>query len=323
MYPAYYLEHSSAIYSYEAGYGVHMHQEFIKIKNKLNITCMAFFNLGTGDTNSTSSEEICKTDPMASAMCFYVNLNPSDCYKEINIDVSNNTEVNQTLELAKSVNQSFIIQVGDSRSISTFQYVVNPYNEKMGEIFYLTYLTDLKSVATDVVIDPREIEYLKRNILTNFQGYIGINNFLYSVLLPTQLMKEMISENFDQALWKRLSESEFMQVTLKDFGFNSTNIDIKSLISLWRAGLLQTSVETGLMKLILDDDYFMMLMNYWKRSSYIEQIYHINEEEILDQHLNPNFSPSEALKARPFCDEKKPHCKAGLELVHSFYKEDY
>ena len=48
MYPSYYFEHPNAVYSYESGFGVSMHREFVKVKNKLNITYAVIFNLNDG-----------------------------------------------------------------------------------------------------------------------------------------------------------------------------------------------------------------------------------------------------------------------------------
>ena len=308
MYPAYYIENPRAIYSYEAGFGIQMHQEFIKIKNKLNVTYAAFFNLGTGGNNSTSSEEICKTDPMATAMCFYVNLSPSDCYKELNVDVSNNTEMNRALELAKSVNQSFIIQAGDGRSVSTFRNAVNADLERMGKIFYLPFLTNMKDLKSVPTINGVTF------VLRNFEGYLGLNHFFHFAFdFPTILLKEMTRENYDSSLGRRLLDNESVQKKLRKFFHSSSNIEISLLKDLWRTGFLETALKT----LMSQDDSLLLLMDFWKQNYYIE---HINEKTLIKQW---SFNPSEALKSRPYCDEKKPFCNAGVELVHSFYKEEH
>uniref|UniRef100_A0A7M5XMI6 Cnidarian restricted protein n=1 Tax=Clytia hemisphaerica TaxID=252671 RepID=A0A7M5XMI6_9CNID len=295
MYPAAYIEDPRAIYSFEAGFGVQMHQEFNKIKKKLNVTYGAFFNLGSGERNTTvSTEELCKTKPMASAMCIYINLNPTDCYKEISIDVSNETEVNQVMKLAKSVNQSFIFEAGDSRSISTFQRTVNAHSEKMGDIFYLPFLTqlkDLKSVATEV--DPLDIEYDDGDVLTNFQGYLAVNGFLFFAFdLPTELLKEVKSENKIKTIWTRLLKNENAQKLLKrkfkeSFeSFNST-ITIDMLKFLQSFGKLEKALES----LMAHEDATLLLVDFWKKTYYIENV---SEEKLLDQW---SFNPTKALKA--------------------------
>lgn len=112
MYPSYYLQHPLAVYSYEAGFGVDMHKAVIDVKNQFNISYIAFINLHDGiktDNDSIKQDDItgrienennntkhyphaCYTDSDTgdiSAMCFYADLNPSDCYKELDININN------------------------------------------------------------------------------------------------------------------------------------------------------------------------------------------------------------------------------------------
>ena len=58
MYPSYYFEHPNAVYSYEGGFGEAMHREFIKVKNKLNITYGVMFSLNDGFKGMSSLEQV-------------------------------------------------------------------------------------------------------------------------------------------------------------------------------------------------------------------------------------------------------------------------
>ena len=80
-------------------------------------------------------------------MCIYRNLNPSDCYKELNIDIHNHqTAIEEALHLLQPYNLSFIVQAGDSASIGTFQRNAGLEGKKLKETFYLPFTTKTKTL---------------------------------------------------------------------------------------------------------------------------------------------------------------------------------
>ena len=103
MYPAYYFEHPNAVYSYEAGFGVAMHKEFIKIKNKLNISYVLVLNLKEEDSNITSNEQTCAQSQIDQGMCIYVSLNPKDCYKELNVNIKRQGAIEDAYEKMREI----------------------------------------------------------------------------------------------------------------------------------------------------------------------------------------------------------------------------
>ena len=150
MYPSYYINHPLAIYSYEGGFGVEMQKEFSKIKRKLNISYSAIINLHSGETPTNAVNpnggKPCIGKPSSSAFCLYTDINPTDCYKELNINVNNQSAIEEARNLTQAYGLSFVVLAGDSRSIVRYQKKVNGDSLKMHEIFYLPYITQFRNI---------------------------------------------------------------------------------------------------------------------------------------------------------------------------------
>ena len=324
MYPAYYFEHPNAIYSYEGGFGIAMHKELNKVKNRLNISYGLMLNLKEEDSNITSNKKTCaesQIDP--SGMCVYIMLNPNDCYKELNVNIKNQVDIEYALNQSKKFNISFIVLNGDSQSISKFIMATNRNRERMEEIFYLPFLTSLKNIP-EKHIDPNAAYHLGTG-LSNFQGSLAMNAFLYYGLdVPNALIEELENLNPIKTVWSRVLRNEKFQKILKEtidckkynrFINCSKDFDLEKISFLYRnfkkffIGIISSFMGKR--------EVTTFLVDFWKKTYYIENV---NEKKLLNQYI---FNPTKALKSRPFCEEKKPQCEAGEELVHSFYKEPF
>ncbi|XP_066923119.1 uncharacterized protein [Clytia hemisphaerica] len=320
MYPAYFLDHPLAIYSYESSFGVNMHTNFIKIKNKLNITYNAFFNLrDENQTSIRSTKELCANDPSASAMCIYRSLNPMDCYKELNIDVHDQNAINNALNLLTSYNLSFIVQAGDSTSIDTFLRKAGLQGQKMTKRLYLPFVT--KTISS---YDPnRDLSFMESTVLINFQGSGAVNHFfILSFNLPNILLQEF-----------RIKRESTWVLFLKEKRFQNR---LKNLFPCWQLRFLDMTyrcgnditltqffripisfLKSGINRMLTEQGWVEFLIVFWKSIYYIANV---TPENIL-RESQWSYNPSIALKARPYCDERKPLCQAGYELKHSFYEE--
>ena len=327
MYPAYYFEHPNAVYSYEAGFGVAMHKEFIKIKNKLNISYVLVLNLKEEDSNITSNEQTCAQSKIDSGMCIYVSLNPKDCYKELNVNIKRQGAIENALKQAKKFNLSFILLNGNSQSISKVIMMTNRDYEKMREIFFLPFLSSLKYISQEKT-NPNA-SYALSTALSNFQGSLTINKiFFYLLDVPNVLIAELEQPNYPIKLWALLLRNERFQKLFKDtidcnkyrFFINcNKDFDLNTINNTYG---LSKRIGTGIFKGILSSimekrEIKTFIIDYLKNNYYIENV---NENNLLS---HDTFNPTIALKSGPFCEEKKPHCEAGEELFHSFYKEPF
>lgn len=241
MYPSYYLQHPLAVYSYEAGFGVDMHKAVIDVKNQFKISYMAFINLHEGVSKREGNESLkhsssytyditggigdkSKTNHACyntnskneiSAMCFYANLNPNDCYKELDININNQQHVEHALNQIDQDGLSFVVTSGDSLSIAKFQSQSHSgfqhrvkTTDKSHERFHLPFLTKLKHFNEDEIIkkDEPHLSYEQANVFTNFQGSIAMNSFLLlNVDFPNYLMREFVSvTDTDKVVWTGL-----------------------------------------------------------------------------------------------------------------------
>lgn len=365
MYPSYYLQHPLAVYSYEAGFGVDMHKAVIDIKNEFNISYIAFINLHDGsniNNNSAMSHDnsdatttditgviennnqiklhphTCYTvdnnDDM-SAMCFYADLNPHDCYKELDININNQRHVEHALKQIDQDGLSFVVASGDSLSIAKFQSQSRSgfrhrvkTSDQDHERFHLPFLTKLKhfnEYEYGEKRNERHLSYEQANVFTNFQGSIAMNSFLlFNVDFPNYLMREFESEtDTEKVIWTGLLETAgfqtYLQSTIscvffKHFNVSyicGTKIELNLLLKI-PSFLVKREIE----KLMPRKDLLGFLYEFWKGHYYLENI----EHQSLLSYMN-SFNPKNALKYKPYCAERKPECKAGYELVHSFYKE--
>ena len=320
MYSSYFLDHPLAIYSYESSFGVNMHKNFIKIKNKLNISYNAFFNLrDMNQTSIQSTKELCATDPTASAMCIYRSLNPTDCYKELNIDIHNRTAIVDAITLLTKHNFSFIVQAGDSASINTFLQNTGLQGRKMEEKLYLPFVT--KTIGRS---DPnRELSYMGGTVLTNFQGSGAVNHFFILTFdLPNILLREFKMKS--KSVWPFLLRERMFQERVKrlfpcwQLRFLDWNYRCGSDLTLTQFFKIPSSfLERGMKRMLTEQSWVQFLIGFWKSIYYIANV----SPEFILREAQWSYNPSIALKARPYCDEKKPFCQAGYELEHSFYKE--
>lgn len=339
MYPSYYLQHPLAVYSYEAGFSVDMHKAVIDIKKQFQISYIGFINLVDGEkvnnSKATNSPYACynANNNDISAFCFYVDLNPSDCYKEIDINVNNKRHVERALQLIDQNGFSFIMISGDSLSIakfqsqtqSGFQHRVKTADQNH-ERFYLPFLTKLKlSKEDESKNEKRYLSYEQANVFTNFQGSIAMNSFLMlNVDFPNYLMREFESvADTEKVVWTGLLDTtSFQQYLLStiscivfkyiDLSYTcGSKIELDLLLKI-PPSLLKLEIE----KLMFRKELRGFLYDFWKSHYYLENI----EHQSLLKYLN-SFNPKNALKYRPYCVERKPECKPGHELVHSFYKE--
>ena len=333
MYPAYYVENPLYIYSYEASFGVNIHDKFIKIKEKLNITYTGIFNLQqevpiVNDSRTISQESLKEcdfsTNQPITAFCYYLRAKPNECYKEININANNKTEIEIAINQTKIHKLSFILLAGDSWAITKFRELSGTSEQKMKDIFYLPFLTESKNISNNVL--PEELSYDKKTVFSNFPGSRAINillNFVFN--FANKLMDEFNSSNKDnKVIWRGLLKQPLFQAFLKNnirfvyLNFFDNTYKENDDITLDLVLEVPHSLMKDLVSLLMKDQRMLsFLVKHYKRAYYIQNV---NQDKLMNQHT---FNPSRALESRPFCNEKKPNCSSGQELIHSFYQEQY
>ena len=241
IYPAYYGENSRSIYSYEAGFGFEMHKDIIETKNEMNVTYMAFLNLYMGNQTlrrRKSTKELCKLDPSLQKWCLYINLNPEDCFKELDVDVTNKTAVQDTLELLRQYGITFLVVAGYQNSYHTFTVQSRLLFLNSKGFFHLP----LISISSDIDFDrnPRKtiVNYNSENILTNFHGALQLNSlFRYAFRLPGIIIEEANKQHLDDGIKflfdNFIFKNEAFKVIIQKYlpGKNLTYDTVKSLVS--------------------------------------------------------------------------------------------
>ena len=321
MYPAYYVEHPNAVYSYEAGFGDAVHKEFIKVKNRLNISYGLFLNLWGDDSTKITNKKTCAESEIDNtAMCTYIKLNPNDCYKELNINIEKHESIQNALKHAKKFNLSFILLNGNSQAISKFLSRADVHGKRMRGTFFLPYVKSLKHIQK-LKLEDSSINYNLGTAFSNFQGSLAMNAlFYYTLDIPNSLMGELESKG-PKTSWSRILKNKRFQTLIKQSSSYCRLMDCKKDLTLYIVMKLYSLSKKTVLRIISSimkrQEVTTFLIDFWKKTYYIENV---SEQKLLNQYT---FNPSSALKARPFCEEKKPLCGAGEELVHSFYKEQY
>ena len=123
MYPAFYLEHPLAVYSYESAFGVQIIRSLGKIKTTLKVDYFALFNLRDKETGDNTEDyyRSCRGDTTDTIVCNFVNEYPDDCVKILDVNVNDDKEIEKALRLIRRDNITFILYKGDSQLLSTFR----------------------------------------------------------------------------------------------------------------------------------------------------------------------------------------------------------
>ena len=328
MYPSYFLENPLAVYSYESSFGFEIQDKFIRMRDNFNITYSGFFNLRTTPENkqdSASNFDKCIdiSNQNTRAMCYYLKARPDGCYKEVNVNVNNETEILTAIDQAKSNNLSFLSLAGDSWSISEFRGSADLSEKIMHENFYLPFLTESRYIPENHLVVP---SYKKATAFFNFPGARTTNILLdYVFDFPFELKNELESRWPKKIIWEQLLSQKKFQEFLKQkvscafvkFVFKDYVCGADFGVEMIRVYVKHFGIESLIGYMIENEEMLLFLIREFKRGYYIGDI---NEERLLKQQT---FNPKHALKARPFCEEKTPICDAGRELFHSFYKEPY
>ena len=264
-------------------------------------------------------------------MCFYKNLSPADCFKEIDVVVHNKTQVDEVVARAKSDGISFIVIAGDSRSISHFQNLQNieyqSFNDTHFETFFIAFVTKRKYLADDTTFNfYKSLSYKNGTVFSNFPGSLAINKLFYFLVdFPSILLGDLSETKSKNFIWLHLLNTDKFQKYFQQ------SIDCHLLESIDRSYTCGNRIELKHIRLIprffiaikmkdvmRRDDNLLDLIDFWKKTYYIENV---NYRKLLA--LANTLNPRTALQARPFCSEKKPRCKAGQQLVYSAYKEAF
>ena len=149
-------------------------------------------------------------------MCYYRKEKPNDCYKEININVNNKTEIEVAIDQAERHKLSFIVLAGDSWTIAKFRELTGVSDEKMQNTFYLPFLTESRRIP-ESNSSKQFIYYDKGTVFSNFPGSWTINYLLYYVLdFPKALMDEFNkSKYYHKSIWIGLLRQPKLQAFFK------------------------------------------------------------------------------------------------------------
>ena len=225
-------------------------------------------------------------------MCTYIELNPHDCYRELNINIGQPGSIAMALNLAKKFNFSFILLNGNSQSISQVLSDNMKRLNRMEDVFYLPFLTNLKYVPRNISTSLVSLSYEKGTALINFQGYLAINTFLYYTLdIPTVLIDELESRNPVKTVWTRILRNTQFQKILRE-EIKSTPFCKNTFLSsfckrnlkLWHIEMIHEKYNTTVCKIIssmmLKQEVGKFLIDFWKRTYYIENV---SERKLLNQ----------------------------------------
>ena len=314
MYPAYFLDHPSAVYSFEAGFGIEVHQNMIKLKNQFNVSYYGILNIHTNHTQKIypigNTAAVCQNDPKSLAMCYYATENPDDCIKELDVDVNNITKIAESTQLLEQNNITFVLLSGDSQSLQSYIQHANINFFTMRKIIYVAYVTSIKSHLI-----PSDMSYYSWTVLIDFPGAVAINRLMFYILdFQHSLLVEdfywsflLASKQFQDFLKKSVSCS-ILQLFDKHYVCGSpVTLDTIAKIPFWIR-------KQFVSRIVSDKRVYNALIKVWKRIYYIQNI---NYKELIRQQI---YNPSYALQTKPYCELKKPTCHPGYQLAHSFYK---
>ena len=177
MYPAFYLEHPLAFYSYESVLDIHV---IAQIKKEIKVDYMAMLNLRDEKTTNDTKDyhQSCTADTF---LCKYVKKYPDDCVKILDVNVYDDKDVENSLRLIRRDNITFILCVGDSQLLSTFRTKVGINKEMYQKEAFV------------------EVPKLKTSFARVF-NYCTEKNSLYktplSLAFPAQNHEMKLRENF-------------------------------------------------------------------------------------------------------------------------------
>ena len=345
MYPAYYFDHPFAIYSYEASFDEKIHRDgFIRIKNGLNISYGAILNLyqensivdeayknqdhtkdytkknqgsvvnhkyqGSDKMVAHNQNEICSQDKnQHSAWCLYTTLCPNDCLKTKDVNISNQTDVNYTLQLLTEQSITFITLVGESYSIELLQRRTD-----LAGFFITPYFT---KTSSNTFIDTLMSSYENLDVILNFPGSFGFSMFLFYIsdisrllIIKDYIWEGILQREDIQEFIRDKLECKFIQILHKGFQCGD-----KFTFSMWKKiprVFKRKVIKSMLGKKIVLKSFILL----WKKRYYIKNV---DYNRLMKQ--KEYYNPKKALLSKPFCDLKKPLCGPGEELIHSMYKE--
>ncbi|MEO0687775.1 MAG: hypothetical protein AAFY76_22660, partial [Cyanobacteria bacterium J06649_11] len=210
---------------------------------------------------------------------------------------------------------------GDSWAINKFRKIsgANYINKKMKDIFYLPFLTKSRNISKNSV-KPEERSYEKKTVFSNFPGSIAMNAlFLYVFDFGNELMYEFRSSNYgNKVMWNGLLKQPLFQEFMKSkipvgkYYKEGEDLTLDQVLK-----VPYKSMKSQVWLMMKDHKMLNFLVKHFKTVHYITNV---DQNKIKNQYT---FNPSRALESRPFCNEKKPGCGLGEELVHSFYQEAY
>ena len=311
IYPAYYLDHELGLFSYQSSFGAEMHRHgFIKLKNELKVSYGAILNVYDDEKSRVHENEVCDINNKDSAWCLYTSECPGDCYKEINVKSSNQTDINHKLELLRKHNMSFIILSCESAFVSRFLKEFSLSES----IYFLPFSRKMANETTQRSIEMTS--YYNTDVLVYFPGTFAFNSLIYYLFNMTDLMLH------SESIWDGIMEDNKVQAFIRtkipchlvQTIFPSYNCKDSFTYQMW------LKVPESFKKLLVNQmvktkAVLKSMCTFFKLRFYMQ---YIDYTHLTNQYM---FNPAKGLKLKPFCELKKPTCKAGQRLVHSLYKD--
>ena len=175
MYPPYFLDHPNAVYSYEASFGQGMHRDgFMKIKSKLNISYMAILNLKENQVLGNIST----TKPLQqTAWQLYTKECPKDCYKQLDVNINNASDIRFARSLISNNSISFLVLSGEILAILRFRETIQSdiYQESFSH-FYLQFTFKTTNYFS---VNYNMTSYINHDVIMNFPGAFAVSSYLY------------------------------------------------------------------------------------------------------------------------------------------------
>ena len=337
MYPIQYVSHPLYVYSYEASFGRNIHKTGIKnLRKELNISIAAILNLVdyTDDNKTTSSYRTSASssngtkdcgaggeDDDKGAFCTYIGLEMDGCLKEKYLNVDDEQDLNRTLDVILDTPRlSFVVVQGSSGLLGTFRRKVDGLKEnepRLKDVYFIDFepTADVSKEQTrPITVNKRWFAHSRKSYdyVYNLPGSYGLNVLLHYI---QHIQVHFFTKNFFRTIQKYYSTEDITKILLQK---NSKDFNILKYVN------LDLNLYNRLPKQLRDKIYEELIytpqivisyFRFWRELFYVDVV---ELEKVLRLGIH---NPKNALKAQPSCQLTIPQCKAGTQLLHTFYTE--
>jgi len=329
IFPRQLVDHPLFVYSYEASFGKDLHKNGINaFRKELNISLVAILNLGVNSTQTNAC--VGGGGNTGSAFCVYYEMGlKNGCIKEKTIDID--TQMEETLQnILQNPRLSFVVLYGSNYALARFHNRLETVKTRIRDIHKLYFVNyEVLDLRTSFTMDNvgnktrattnsshqnRDIKALLNkdyvNVFYDIPGALAMNNLMY---FTHDFKRNFFLPNFIGRVLDYIKKvSTTTTGSLLPSIFNSALLTFTP--DTWKN--LDAESKNGFYQIIKHNKGMISAQIYfWKETFYV------NFVKLKELYKHKEYSPGEALKARPYCNLTRPECGAGTELKHSFFRE--